>query len=153
MLKATLMLATLALLASSAWGQQTRVLPEGYKAGASPPFSSGLMAGGAFYVAGTIGLDPATNMAAQDVDAEIHFMLDGVKDTLQKGGLKMEDLVSVTIYCTDLALYDKFNAIYRTYFPSGEFPPRAFIGVNKLVRNARFEVQGVAVKSKAASKH
>jgi 2-iminobutanoate/2-iminopropanoate deaminase len=72
-------------------------------------------------------------------------MMDAVKGTLQKGGLTMDDLVSVTIYCTDLSLYDKFNAVYRTYF-GAHFPPRAFIGISKLVRNAHFEMAGVAVK-------
>lgn len=151
MLKFSLAAGALVFVCVNAWGQ--RVLPEGFNPTTSPPFSSGQAAGGAFYVAGTIGLDPATNMAATEVEAEVHLMLDSVKSTLQKGGLKMEELVSVTIYCTDLALYDKFNAIYRTYFPSGEYPPRAFIGVNKLVRNARFEIQGIAVKSKPATKH
>jgi 2-iminobutanoate/2-iminopropanoate deaminase len=63
---------------------------------------------------------------------------------LEKGGLTMDDLVSVTIYCTDLDLYDKFNAVYRTYFHE-HFPARAFIGVAKLVRGAHLEIAAVAV--------
>jgi enamine deaminase RidA (YjgF/YER057c/UK114 family) len=62
----------------------------------------------------------------------------------------------VTIYCTDIALYDKFNAVYRSYF-HGHFPTRAFIGVSQLVRGAHFEIAGIAVKpslakAKAAAK-
>jgi enamine deaminase RidA (YjgF/YER057c/UK114 family) len=71
--------------------------------------------------------------------------MDAVKHTLEQAGLKTDDLVSVTIYCTDLDLYDKFNAVYRTYF-HGHYPARAFIGVNKLVRGAHFEVAGIAAK-------
>ncbi len=70
-------------------------------------------------------------------------MLDAVKHTLEQGGLSMDDLVSVTVYCTDLNLYDGFNAIYRTYFKN-HYPTRAFIGVNQLVRGAHFEIAGVA---------
>jgi len=55
------------------------------------------------------------------------------------------------VYCTDLELYDKFNGVYRTYF-HGQFPARAFIGINKLVRGARFEVAGIAVKPAVARK-
>ena len=58
----------------------------------------------------------------------------------------MDDFVSVTVYCTDLSLYDTFNAVYATYFHR-HYPARAFIGVARLVRGARFEVQGVAVKA------
>ena len=59
--------------------------------------------------------------------------------------------VSVTVYCTDLGLYDKFNDVYRTYFHS-HFPTRAFIGVNALVLGAHFEVAGIAVSPIGAKK-
>jgi 2-iminobutanoate/2-iminopropanoate deaminase len=109
------------------------------------------MAGGAFYVAGTLGVDPATGQVATDPEREAHMVMDRVKDTLQKAGLTMDDLVSVTIYCTDLALYEQFNGVYRSYF-HGKFPARAFIGAGKLVRNAHFEIQAIAVKTPAAKK-
>jgi 2-iminobutanoate/2-iminopropanoate deaminase len=116
------------------------------KIGANPaaPFSNGVMVGDTFYVAGHIGIDSATGQAAANIDNEARLVMDSVKQTLEQAGLKADDLVSVTVYCTDLDLYDKFNAIYRTYF-HGHYPARAFIGVNKLVRGAHFEVAGVAV--------
>jgi enamine deaminase RidA (YjgF/YER057c/UK114 family) len=94
-------------------------------------------------VAGHVGVDPATQKAPANADAEAHLVLDAVKHTLEQGGLSMDDLVSVTVYCTDLNLYDGFNAIYRTYFKN-HYPTRAFIGVNQLVRGAHFEIAGVA---------
>jgi 2-iminobutanoate/2-iminopropanoate deaminase len=111
----------------------------------APPFSDGVMAGGTFYVAGHIGIDPSTQKAAVNADTEVHLMLDGVKNTLAAEGLTMDDLVSVTIYCTDLTLYDAFNTVYRGYFHE-PYPARAFIGVNQLVRGAHFEIMGVALK-------
>jgi 2-iminobutanoate/2-iminopropanoate deaminase len=115
------------------------------------PFSEGVMAGGAFYVAGHIGIDPATQKASANVDTEAHLVMDAVKQTLSQAGLSMDDLVSVTVYCTDLGLYDAFNTVYRGYF-HGQYPARAFIGVNQLVRGAHFEIAGVAVKSRAADR-
>ena len=117
------------------------------KVGTSPaaPFSNGVMVGETtFYVAGHIGIDSATGQAAADVENEARLVMDSVQHTLEQAGLKTDDLVSVTVYCTDLDLYDKFNAVYRTYF-HGHYPARAFIGINKLVRGAHFEVAGVAV--------
>jgi 2-iminobutanoate/2-iminopropanoate deaminase len=116
------------------------------KVGPSPalPFSNGVMVGETFYVAGHIGIDSATGQAAANVDNEARLVMDSVQHTLEQAGLKTDDLVSVTVYCTDLELYDKFNAVYRTYF-HGHYPARAFIGINKLVRGAHFEVAGVAV--------
>ncbi|HEV7614387.1 MAG TPA: Rid family hydrolase [Steroidobacteraceae bacterium] len=111
----------------------------------SPPFSNGVMVGEAFYVAGHIGIDPATGQAAANVENEARLVMDSVKLTLERAGLKADDLVSVTVYCTDLDLYDKFNAVYRGYFHE-QYPARAFVGVNKLLRGAHFEVAGIAVK-------
>ena len=110
------------------------------------PFSNGVMQGDTLYVAGHIGLDAATGQAAADVEKEARLVMDAVKQTLDRAGLAMDDLVSVTVYCTDLALYDKFNGVYRTYF-HGQYPARAFIGIDKLVLGARFEVAGIAVKA------
>jgi reactive intermediate/imine deaminase len=115
------------------------------------PFSEGVMVGGTFYVAGHVGLDPATQKASTNLDTEAHLVMDAVKQTLSQAGLSMDDLVSVTVYCTDLGLYDAFNAVYRGYF-HGQYPTRAFIGINQLVRGAHFEVAGVAVKSRAADR-
>jgi 2-iminobutanoate/2-iminopropanoate deaminase len=111
----------------------------------SLPFSDGVMVGDTLYVGGHLGLDPATAQAPADVKLEAQMVMDGIKKTLEHAGLKMDDLVSVTVFCTDLKLYDTFNTVYRSYF-TGKFPARAFIGAGSLLRGAHFEVLGVAVR-------
>jgi len=119
-------------------------------ANATPlPFSDGVMAGDTLYVAGHLGLDPATGQAAKDTEVEARLVMDSVKRTIEQAGLKMDDLVSVTVYCTDLGLYASFNAIYRTYFHD-QYPARAFIGAATLLRGAHYEVLGVAVRPSKA---
>jgi 2-iminobutanoate/2-iminopropanoate deaminase len=125
--------------------ERTFITPPGADPKAAPPYSSGVLVNGTYYVSGSLGVDPATGKVPTDAEAEAHLVLDSVKQTLERAGLTMADLVSVTIYCTDLDLYDKFNAVYRAYFHD-HYPARAFIGVAKLVRGARFEIAGVAVK-------
>jgi 2-iminobutanoate/2-iminopropanoate deaminase len=105
-----------------------------------------VLSGDTLYVAGHIGIDTHTGNAPADPAVEAHLVMDAVKRTVESAGLTMDDLVSVTVYCTDLGLYDTFNAVYRTYF-HGHYPARAFIGSSKLLRNGHFEVQGVALKS------
>ena len=53
----------------------------------------------------------------------------------------------IQVYCPDLSLYGTFNKVYRTYFQDA-FPARAFLCSGKLLRDARFEVLGIAVKGK-----
>ncbi len=57
----------------------------------------------------------------------------------------MDDIVSIQVFCTDLTLYQTFNDVYRTFFTQ-EYPARAFIGVANLLFDARFEVQGIAIR-------
>jgi 2-iminobutanoate/2-iminopropanoate deaminase len=112
----------------------------------SLPFSDAVLAGDTLYVAGHLGIDPHTGSAPTDAAAEARLVMEAVKRTVESAGLAMDDLVSVTVYCTDLQLYDTFNAIYRRYF-HGHYPVRAFIGSNQLLRGAHFEVQGVATRA------
>jgi 2-iminobutanoate/2-iminopropanoate deaminase len=134
-----------AAAAHAADAGRTFLAPPGVDPKVAPPYSSGVMVGATFYVSGHLGVDPSTGKVAADSETEAKAVMDAVKQTLERGGLTMADLVSVTIYCTDLDLYDKFNAVYRSYFHDN-YPARAFIGVSKLVRGAHFEIAGVAVK-------
>jgi len=79
-------------------------------------------------------------------EEEARLVLDAVKGTLEAAGLTMDDLVSVQIFCSDVGLFEKFNAVYRSYFKK-EFPARAFLGSGRLLFDARFEVQGIAARS------
>lgn len=109
------------------------------------PFSDAVLVGDTLYLAGRIGLDTKIGKPPEDLNQEIHLLLDGFKATLAEAGMTMDDLVSVTVYCPDLSLYEKFNAVYRTYF-SGDFPARAFVGSGPLLRGGHFEMQAIAVR-------
>lgn len=109
------------------------------------PFSNGVLAGDTFYMSGHIGLDPQTKKVPAEADKEIRFLMDSFHETLARANLSMADLVFVQVFCSDVSLFEQFNAIYRTYF-SGEFPARAFLGSGLLLFGARFEIQGIAVK-------
>jgi 2-iminobutanoate/2-iminopropanoate deaminase len=113
--------------------------------GAEIPYSDGVLVGDTLYVAGHIGLDPKTGRPPSDVNQEVRLLLDGIKSTLAQGGMTMDDMVMVQVHCPDLSLYDKFNAIYRTYF-SKDLPARAFLGSGPLLFGGHFEMLGIAVK-------
>jgi len=109
------------------------------------PYSHAVVAGGAIYVAGTIGIDPETGKPPADPKAEAKLAMDGIQKKLEIAGATMDDLVAVQVFCPDLSLYEDFNSVYRTYFKDG-FPSRAFVGSGPLLRGGRFEINGIAVK-------
>lgn len=109
------------------------------------PFSDAVWAGDTLYLSGHIGLDPDTGRPPASASEEARLVMDSLKQTLQAAGLTMADLVSVQVYCSDVSLFNEFNAVYVTFF-NGAFPARAFLGSGKLLFDARFEVQGIAVR-------
>ena len=109
------------------------------------PFSNAVVAGNSLYPGGHIGFDPATRKVPTGAEQEARLVLDSVRDTITRAGFTTQDIVSLTIYCPDLSVYDIFNKVYRTFFRA-PFPARAFIGSGPLLLGARFEIQGIAVK-------
>ena len=109
-----------------------------------PPFSGAVPVGKTLYLSGNIGLDENQKVPAT-AEAEARLLLDSIQRTLKEAGLTMDDLVFVQVFCSDVKHYDAFNQVYRTYFKK-EFPARAFIGAGKLLFDARFEMQGIAVQ-------
>lgn len=109
------------------------------------PFSDAVWAGDTLYLSGHLGLDPKTGQPGDTPEEEARLVLDAFRRTLEAAGLTMDDLVSVQIFCSDVSLFKTFNSVYVTYF-SGELPARAFLGSGKLLFDARFEVQGIAVR-------
>ena len=131
------------LAARAATDESRYIVADRSSARASLPFSDAVWSGNTLYVAGHIGMDPKTQNVPPDPALEAKLVLDAVKATIERAGLTMDDFVSVTVYCTDLKLYDTFNTVYKSYFHAN-YPARAFVGVAQLVRGAHFEVQGVA---------
>lgn len=144
-LLATLALVTVGAPAHSA-PERSYVEHVGPPGGKPLPFSDAVLTGDTLYVAGHLGIDPQTGNAAADAATEARLVLEAVRHTVETAGFAMDELVSVTVFCTDLGLYDTFNSVYQTYF-HGHYPARAFIGADKLVRGAHFEVLGIAVKT------
>ncbi len=109
-----------------------------------PPFSKAVLVGETLYLSGTLGLLPDRKVPPT-AEAEAKLLLDQVKETLAEAGMKMDDLVSVQVFCSDVSHFDAWNKVYRGYFTK-ELPARAFIGSGPLLFGARFEMQGIAVR-------
>lgn len=121
--------------------------PGAISATGKPAFSGAVLAGDTLYISGSIDLDPATGKPPADPKVGARLILDGMKRTVERAGMTMDDLVWVQVFASDLSNYAGFNEVYRSYF-KGPLPARAFLGAGSLLANAHFEVMGVAVRSK-----
>ena len=141
-MKPAALLAAAALLLPTLAAAQVTHFPANPGPNGAPPYSTAVMVGNTLYVSGTTDggfKEGDTNSAAAK------RVMDNIKRSVEAGGLTMDNLVWVQVFCSDLAAYAEFNAVYRTYF-KGPLPTRAFLGTNALLNGARFEVMGIAAK-------
>jgi 2-iminobutanoate/2-iminopropanoate deaminase len=115
-------------------------------AGAASPFSQAILIDGTLYVSGQIGREVKTGEIPADFEAEVKRCLDNVGIVLKAAGMKFSDVVSVTVYLTDMDLFARMNAVYTTYFPEPR-PARTSAGVLKLAApKAHIEITVTARK-------
>ena len=108
-------------------------------------YSQAVKAGGAYYLSGQIGLDPATGaMVEGGIDAQIARVFDNLKAIAEACGGSLAHAVKVNIYLIDLANFAKVNEAMAKYFPQ-PYPARAALGVASLPRGALVEADAVLV--------
>lgn len=109
-------------------------------------YSQGILVGDTLYLAGQVGLDPATGqLVPGGLQAEARRALENCKAVLDAAGFKVADVVQVQVFLADVNDYAAFNEVYATYFPQPA-PARAAVAVAALPRGARVEVLMTAVR-------
>ncbi len=109
------------------------------------PYSQGVRVGDTLYCSGQIALDPKTGrMVRNNIEAEAERVLENLGAVLRSAGMSFRNVVSCTVYLTDITDYAQVNEIYGRYF-SEELPAREAVQVAALPRGARVEISCVAV--------
>ena len=147
MKKIPILMLTLIMAFSSVMADTGKTLFKSEVAGADLPFSDAALVGDTLYISGKGGVIPGTRTVPEDPKEEARLLMEDFKSTLERADMTMDDLVYVTIYCPNLSLYEDFNAVYREYFKEA-FPPRAFVGSGPSLFGLRFEMQGIAVRTR-----
>ncbi len=109
------------------------------------PFSDGFVAGNTLYVAGQQGPDASGKVTGTDITVQTTNAIAAVKKVVEKAGFQMSDIVSVTVYVTDLNDVKDMNKVYIKEMPDPK-PARATVQVAGLIGGAKIEIAAVAVK-------
>jgi reactive intermediate/imine deaminase len=108
------------------------------------PYSQGVRAGWTVYLSGQIGLEPATGVLVDGVEAQTHQVFHNLRAVAQAAGGELDDVVKLTIMLADLADFAKVNEIMASYFRP-PYPARATYQVAALPRAAKVEIEGILV--------
>jgi reactive intermediate/imine deaminase len=109
------------------------------------PYSQAVAVGGAVYLSGQVGLDPATGeLVTGGFEAEARRAFDNLAAVAEAAGSSLAAAARVTLYLTDLGNFAAANRIMQTYFRE-PYPARVTIGVAALPRGAAIEVDCILV--------
>lgn len=112
-------------------------------------FAHGVLAGNTVYLGGQTALDKDMKIVPGNIVDQFKRAFSNVLTTLAEAGGQPDDLVSVTIYLTDVDDYmangREIGRLWREMAGSN-YPALAGIGVSRLwQKEALIEIQGVAV--------
>src|SRR6185437_9573577 len=108
------------------------------------PYSQAVRAGSLVFCAGQVPLDPKSGqIVSEDIVEQTKRVLDSITAILKAEGLTCANVVKTTVFLADFGDFQKVNEVYATYFNANP-PARTTVGVSKLPRDARVEIEAIA---------
>jgi 2-iminobutanoate/2-iminopropanoate deaminase len=106
-------------------------------------YAQGIAHAGVVYVAGMLPKDPTWPDAPHGtVEEQVERTMRNVEAVLRAGGSALDQLLSVTIYVTDLALWPRVNAAFAAVMGDHR-PARTVVPVPALAAGYLVEIQAI----------
>ena len=113
------------------------------------PFSHATVIDSWVFTSGMGGLDPETGeVVSDDVIEQTEQSVRNVEAILESAGCSLKDVVKATLYLTDMADYQRVNAVYEEAFAPHK-PARTCVAVSALPVRERMKIETVAYKGRA----
>jgi 2-iminobutanoate/2-iminopropanoate deaminase len=111
------------------------------------PYSQAIRAGGFVFVSGQIPIDPATGEFVKGGVAEqTEQVFKNLAAVLEAAGSSLDRIVKTTVFLADMKEFSGMNEVYAKFF-EGAPPARATVAAAGLPRDARVEIEAVALVS------
>lgn len=94
----------------------------------SGAYAQGIRMGNWLFVSGQGPVDPdAGTVTASTIEEQTTQTIQNIRAILEDGGATLADVVRCTVHLSDLALFERFNAVYASFFPDPK-PARTTVG-------------------------
>jgi len=111
------------------------------------PYSQAIKAGEFVFVSGQIPIDPQTGeFVAGGIAEQTKQVLTNLAAVLEAAGSGLDRVVKTTVFLADMKEFPGMNEVYATFF-SAPPPARATVAAAGLPRDARVEIEAVALLS------
>jgi len=110
------------------------------------PYSQAITENGFIFTSGQIPLVPETGeIITGGVKEQAEQVIKNLKAVLAAGGSDLSHVIKTTCFLTDMGDFAAFNEVYSSHF-TGK-PARSCIAVLALPKNAKVEIEAIAIKS------
>jgi 2-iminobutanoate/2-iminopropanoate deaminase len=111
------------------------------------PYSQAVKANGLIFASGQIPTDPQTGQfVAGGIAEQTEQVLKNLSAVLEAAGSSLNRIVKTTVFLADMAEFAAMNEVYGRFF--SELPPaRATVEAARLPRDARVEIEAIALAS------
>ena len=111
------------------------------------PYSQAIKAAGLVFASGQIPIDPKTGEFVQGgISEQTERVLKNLAAVLEAAGSSLDQVVKTTVFLGDMKDFAAMNEVYGRFF-SGVTPARATVAAAGLPRDARVEIEAIAVVS------
>ncbi len=95
------------------------------------------------FVAGQLPITPEREKILGSIEAQTQQALENLKAIVEAAGSSLSQVLKVTVYITDIGLWDQVNEVYAAFF--GEHrPARAIVPVKELHYGFLIEIEAIA---------
>ncbi len=125
---------------------------EKIQTGAAPqaigPYSQAISANGFVFASGQIPIDPSTGQfVGGGIAEQTEQVLRNLAAVLEAAGSGLDRVVKTTVFLADMEEFVAMNEVYGRFF-NNEPPARATVQAARLPRDARVEIDAIALMGK-----
>ena len=111
------------------------------------PYSQATKANGVVFASGQIPTDPQTGQfVAGGIKEQTEQVLKNLAAVLEAAGSSLDRVVKTTVFLLDMQEFSAMNEVYARFFKD-EPPARATVQAARLPRDARVEIEAIALTS------
>jgi 2-iminobutanoate/2-iminopropanoate deaminase len=109
------------------------------------PYSPAVGAGSFVFLSGQVALDAGGRLAAITTPDQTRKAMQNMELLLTAARLTFDNVVKTTIFLTNMEDFAAVNEVYGEFF-SPPYPARSTVEVAALPKNAKVEIEAVAVR-------
>ena len=109
------------------------------------PYSQAVETSNLIFVSGQLPVEPQTGVMEENIKKQTEQSLLNIQAILSERNLSMEHIVKTTVFLQDLKDFADVNAIYSRFFGQ-TYPARSCVEIARLPKDARVEIEAIAIK-------